>query len=147
MTPSSLATCPHRIARRLDFRETGHFMQASTNRSSFAGRCFAAHLWQTVLSLNIRAFIVKIRPARNPRVEMTVSFHGNNRCIVQQSLQPLAQERRQRDGPCSGLPAPPMASQASLAAYKHYLSPSLKRLSPTEVPVSDNPAQAKGSKC
>ena len=29
-TPSSFATCPHRIARRLDFRETGHFVQAST---------------------------------------------------------------------------------------------------------------------
>ena len=34
-------------------------------RSSFAGRCFAAHLWQTVLSLNTRLFIVKMRPARN----------------------------------------------------------------------------------
>ena len=40
-----------------------------------------------------------------------------------------------------------MASQARLAAYKHYLSPSLKRLRPTPIPVSDNPAQAKGSKC
>ena len=37
-----------------------------------------------------------------------------------------------------------MGVQASLAAYKHYLSPSLKRLSQTPIPVSDNPAQAKG---
>ena len=43
-----------------------------------------------------------------PSVEMAIRlFHGNNRCIVQQSLQPLAQERRQRDGPCLGLPPPP----------------------------------------
>ena len=40
-----------------------------------------------------------------------------------------------------------MAIQASLGAYKHYLSPSLKRLSPTPIPVSDNPARAKGLKC
>ena len=33
--------------------------------SPFDRRCLAAHLWQTVLSLNTRAFIVKIRPARN----------------------------------------------------------------------------------
>ena len=37
-----------------------------------------------------------------------------------------------------------MASQASLEAHKRYLSPSLKRLSRTPIPVSDNPAQAKG---
>ena len=65
VTPSSLATCPHRIGRRLDFRETGHFEQASTSRSSFAGRCFAAHLWQAVRSENTRPCIVKTRPARN----------------------------------------------------------------------------------
>ena len=65
VTPSSLATCPHRIARRLDFRETGHFEQASTNRSSFAGRCFAAHLWQVVRAENTWPCIVKTRPARN----------------------------------------------------------------------------------
>ena len=65
VTPSSLATWPHRIARRLDFLEPGHETQASTSRSSFAGRCFAAHLWQPVLSLNTRLFIVKTRPARN----------------------------------------------------------------------------------
>ena len=33
-----------------------------------------------------------------------------------------------------------MASQASLVAYKYYLSLSLKRLSPTAIPVSANPA-------
>ena len=43
-TPSSFAMCPHRIARRLDFRETGHVVQARMIRSSFAGRCLAAHL-------------------------------------------------------------------------------------------------------
>ena len=64
-TPTALATWPHRIARRRDFLETGHFVQASTSRSSFAGRCFAAHLWQPVLSLNTRLCIVKTRPARN----------------------------------------------------------------------------------
>ena len=35
LTPSSRATWPHRIGRRLDFLETGQFEQASTNRSSF----------------------------------------------------------------------------------------------------------------
>ena len=64
-TPSSLATWPHRIARRLDFWDTGHFEQASTSRSSFAGRCFAAHLWQVVRAENTRPCIVKTRPARN----------------------------------------------------------------------------------
>ena len=74
-------------------------------------------------------------------------LHVNNRCSIQQLLQCVAQERRQRDGLCLGLPPPPMAIQASLGAYKHYLSPSLKRLSPTPIPVSDNPARAKGLKC
>ena len=58
-----------------------------------------------------------------PSVKMAVKLsHGNNRCIVQQSLQSLGQERRQRDGPCSGLPPPPMASQARLAAHRPFLS-------------------------
>ncbi len=39
-----------------------------------------------------------------------------------------------------GLTGPPSGSQG-------YLSPVLKRLRPTLIPVSDNPAQAKGSKC
>ena len=36
LTPTSRATWPQRIGRRLDGRDSGHFEQASTNRSSFA---------------------------------------------------------------------------------------------------------------
>ena len=65
VTPSSLATWPHLTGRRLDGCEVGHFGQASTSRSSFTGRCLAAHLWQAVRSENTRPCIVKTRPARN----------------------------------------------------------------------------------
>ena len=44
--------------------------------------------------------------------------HVNNCFTVKQLFLLIAQERRQRDGLCLGLPAAPMASQARLAAYK-----------------------------
>ena len=77
MTPISRATCPQRIGRRLDFREIGHFEQASTSRSSFAGRWRAAHLWQAVRSENTRPCIVKTRPARNHAWKWRVSPSGS----------------------------------------------------------------------
>ena len=77
-------------------------------RSSFAGRCFAAHLWQVVRSLNERVCITKTRPDRNHAVEVACLavrlLHINNRCTVQQLLQCVAQERRPRDGLCSVYP-------------------------------------------
>ena len=121
VTPSSRATCPHRIGRRLDFRETGHFEQASTSRSSFAGRCFAAHLWQVVRSENTRPCIVNTRPARNHAWKWRVSPSGscisiivevfNNCCNVspRSAVRETAHAR-----PTLGSP---MASQARLAAH------------------------------
>ena len=78
-TPSSLATCPHRIARRLDLLDTGHAVQTSTSRSSFTGRCFAAHLWQAVRSLNKRVCITKTCPVRNHAWKWRVEPSGS--CI------------------------------------------------------------------
>ena len=65
VTPSSRATCPHRIGRRRDFLETGHCVQASTSRSPFAGRCFAAHRWQAIRSVKTFGVMTNTRPDRS----------------------------------------------------------------------------------
>ena len=121
-TPSAFATCPHRIDRRLDFRETGHFEQASTSRSSFAGRWRAAHLWQAVRSVKTRVCIVNTRPIRNHAWKWRVSPSGscmsiivvvfNNCCNASLRSAPSAPAYAQAS------PKAPMASQASPEAYK-----------------------------
>ena len=58
-------TWPHRIARRRDFLETGHCVQASTSRSPFAGRCLFAHRWQAIRSVKTFGVMTKTRPDRS----------------------------------------------------------------------------------
>ena len=93
----------------------------------------------------------KNAPNPKPRVKVACLavrlLHVNNRCSIQQLLQRIAQECRPRDWPYSGLPPPPMASQARLAAHRPFLSslsPVLKRLRPTAIPVSGQSGLAKG---
>ena len=119
VTPSSFATCPHRIGRRLDFREVGQDEQLSTSRSPFAGRCFAAHRWQVVRSLNTRAFIVKIRPALSQAWKCpsgsfmpTIVAQCNNCCNASLRSAPSAPPYAQVS------PKAPMASQARLAGLR-----------------------------
>ena len=123
MTPSSRATWPQRIARRLDFRETGHFVQASTSRSSLRWTLLSRPLMTDRSIVEYTAIHRENTSSPKPSVEMAIRlFHGNNRCMVQQSLQPFTQERHPRDGLCLGLPPPPMAAQAPLGAYETRLS-------------------------
>ena len=65
LTPTARATWPHRIARRLDGRDSGHFVQASTSRSSASGRCLFAHRWQAIRSVKTFVDITKTRPDRS----------------------------------------------------------------------------------
>ena len=65
VTPSSFATCPHRIGRRLDGREVGHVEQASTSRPSTSARCLFAHRWQAIRSVKTFGDMMKTRPDRS----------------------------------------------------------------------------------
>ena len=85
-TPSALATCPHRIGRRLDGREGGHFKQASTSRSYESGLCFVAHRWQDVRSAKTFGDITNTRPDRSQpwkcflSLKVTIVAECNNSC-------------------------------------------------------------------
>ena len=65
LQPTARATWPHRIGRRLDFLETGHFVQASTNRSSASGLFLFTDRWQAIRSVKTFGDITKTRPDRS----------------------------------------------------------------------------------
>ncbi len=90
----------------------------TSSRQARAGRplpaaVLFAHRWQAIRSVKTFGDMTKTRPDRSQPWKCFSSLM----CEMQQLLCLFAQERRQRDGLCSGLPAPPMPVTSLLAAH------------------------------
>ena len=140
------ATCPQRIGRRLDFRETGHFVQASTSRSPFAGRCLRRPLdgrpypvRKNTLALHRRKRAPIVATPWKWLVSTDSSGMCDNRCTIQQLLCNVSpriavHERRPILSPPPGPRCPYRPAERLTAPFLSSLSPVPTDLTPDTDP-------------